>query len=72
VKDKCGRSLRINTSFLKKLRIGRQNNIVGEKNESYESSIIVEHYNKMSRQTNQKEYKTRIGRKAVISKKCNL
>jgi len=71
VKDKCGRSLRRNTSFLEKLKIDRQTNIVGEKEESCESSII-EHFNKTSRQRNQKEYKNRIGRKVVKPKKIDF
>jgi len=35
-------------------------------------SSIIEHYSKMSTQTNRKEFKTRIGRKIVQPKKNRL
>lgn len=69
VKDKYGRTLRRNTSFLKKS--GKQNNKVGEREESFKSGTI-EHYNKISRITNQKGYKTRVGRRVVKPKKFDL
>lgn len=69
VKDKYGRTLRRNTSFLKKP--GKQNNKVDER-EEYFNSGTREHYNKIFRITNQKGYKTRIGRKVGKPEKLDL
>ncbi|CAI6348455.1 unnamed protein product [Macrosiphum euphorbiae] len=71
VKDRNGRMLRRNTSFLKKIGIRKQIRVEGER-EEYGKLSNEEHYNKICNQTYQKEDRTRIGRKVVKPKKLDL